>query len=80
MALEDIPAELRDKKIWMLWLSENGTKVPYRTGGGRGSSTDPTAWTSFEMAAKQEHLYTGMALAINYPYCCLLYTSDAADE
>jgi hypothetical protein len=69
MALNDIPAELRDKKIWMLWLSENGTKVPYRTGGGRGSSTDPTAWTSFEMARKQEHLYTGMALAINYPYC-----------
>ena len=53
MALEDIPAELRDKKIWMLWLSENGTKVPYRTGGSRGSSTDPAACTSFELAAKQ---------------------------
>jgi len=69
MGMGDIPAELRDKKIWMLWLSENGTKVPYRTGGGRGSSTDPTAWTSFEMARKQEHLYTGMALALVDPYC-----------
>ena len=69
MALEDIPAELRERRIWMLWLSENGTKIPYRTGGGRGSSTDPQAWTSFEMACKQEHLYTGIALAINYPYC-----------
>jgi hypothetical protein len=68
MALKDIPAELRERKIWMLWLSENGTKIPYRTGGGRGSSTDPQAWTSFEMACKQEHLYTGIALAINYPY------------
>ena len=69
MALKDIPAELRDRRIWMLWLSENGTKIPYRTGGGRGSSTDPQAWTSFEMACKQQHLYTGIALAINYPYC-----------
>ncbi len=69
MALEDIPAELRERKIWMLWLSENGTKVPYRTGGGRGSSTDPQAWTSFEMACKQQRLYTGIALAINDPYC-----------
>ena len=69
MALKDIPAELRERKIWMLWLSENGTKIPYRTGGSRGSSTDTQAWTSFEMACKQEHLYTGIALAINYPYC-----------
>ena len=68
MALEDIPAELRERKIWMLWLSENGTKIPYRTGGGRGSSTDPQAWTSFHTACKQQHLYTGIALAINYPY------------
>ena len=68
MAMEDIPAELRERKIWMLWLAENGTKIPYRTGGGRGSSTDPQAWTSFHMACKQQHLYTGIALAINYPY------------
>ncbi len=64
-----VPKELKDLPIWMLWLSENGTKVPYRTGGSRGSSTDPAAWTSFDLAAKQEHLYTGMALALVDPYC-----------
>jgi hypothetical protein len=63
-----IPQELKDRRIWMLWLNEQGTKVPYRTGGTRGSSTDPSAWTIFESVCRQEELYTGIAIAIAHPY------------
>ena len=63
-----IPQELRDRRIWMLWLNEQGTKIPYRTGGTRGSSTDPTAWTTFESVCRQEDLYAGIAIAITHPY------------
>ena len=63
-----IPQELKDRRIWMLWLNEQGTKIPYRTGGTRGSSTDPTAWTTFESVCRQEDLYAGIAIAITHPY------------
>jgi len=63
-----IPEELKDRRIWMLWLNEQGTKIPYRTGGTRGSSTDPTAWTTFESVCRQEDLYAGIAIAITHPY------------
>ena len=52
----------------MLWLNEQGTKIPYRTGGTRGSSTDPTAWTTFDSVCRQAELYTGIAIAITHPY------------
>ncbi|MGA1564332.1 MAG: hypothetical protein ACO35C_06955, partial [Pontimonas sp.] len=68
MKYSGIPQELKDRRIWMLWLSEQGTKIPYRTGGTRGSSTDPTAWTTFESACRQEDLYAGIAIAITHPY------------
>ena len=63
-----IPEELRNRRIWMLWLNEQGTKIPYRTGGTRGSSTDPTAWTTFDSVCRQEDLYAGIAIAITHPY------------
>ena len=63
-----IPEELKDRRIWMLWLNEQGTKIPYRTGGTRGSSTDPTAWTTFDSVCRQEDLYAGIAIAITHPY------------
>lgn len=66
-----IPQELRDRRIWMVWRSERGSKIPYRTSGGRGSSTDPNAWTTFEdaVATEQRGGFAGIALAITDPYC-----------
>ena len=66
-----IPEELKQLKIWMLWRSEHGNKIPYRTSGGRGSSTDPESWSTFPeaVAAEQRGNHSGIALAIVPPFC-----------
>lgn len=45
----NVPHLLATRAQWVLWRSENGTKVPYTTEPGRkASSTDPTTWTTVE--------------------------------
>ena len=54
--LETFPAELRDRRQWVLWAIEERdgkrTKVPRRVDAPaiRASSTDPTSWGSFDEA------------------------------
>ena len=66
-----IPEELKQLKIWMLWRLEHESKIPYRTSGGRGSSTDPESWSTFPeaVAAEQRGKHSGIALAIVPPFC-----------
>lgn len=56
-----LPSDLTDTPRWVLWREELRTdaqghqrvdKVPMRAGGGNGSSTDPTSWSSFEAAQR----------------------------
>jgi hypothetical protein len=60
-----IPAELRERKQWVVWRYEGRdgkrTKVPYRSEDGhtRASSTDPTTWSSYrqaEIQAEADHI------------------------
>lgn len=67
-----IPAELRERRQWVVWRSEERdgkpTKVPYRgDGNGRASSTDPTTWTTFERA---------LAVADNFDGVGFVFTPD----
>ena len=54
--LETFPAELRDRRQWVLWAIEERdgkrTKVPRRVDAPaiRASCTDPTSWGSFDEA------------------------------
>jgi replicative DNA helicase len=56
-----LPPELTDTPRWLLWREEQRTdaqghrrvdKVPMRVGGGNGSTTDPTSWSSFADAQR----------------------------
>ena len=56
VVLQDVPAELRDRRQWVVWRLETRkgklTKLPYcATGGGLASSTDSTTWTTHARAA-----------------------------
>jgi hypothetical protein len=49
LPLENIPAEMRDRRQWVLWKYEHRggkpTKVPYRSTGYPASSVCPEQWT-----------------------------------
>jgi hypothetical protein len=50
-ALDNIPAELKDRPQWVVWkrVARDGkpTKIPYQVNGRPASSTDPATWASF---------------------------------
>lgn len=52
--LENVPAELKEVKQWILWKYEykiktrTWAKIPYTTKGYKASSTDPTTWDMYE--------------------------------
>jgi hypothetical protein len=53
---EGIPAELRERRQWVVWRGERRdgkrTKVPYRVDTGqRASVDDPGSWASYEQAS-----------------------------
>lgn len=55
MNIDAIPAELRERRQWVIWRGEvrtgKATKVPYRAdGSGRASTTDASTWSTFEAA------------------------------
>ncbi|NMO97453.1 DUF3987 domain-containing protein [Paenibacillus lemnae] len=56
MNVDKIPAELKQRKQWIVWKLEKRTgsakptKVPYTVDGERASSMNPDHWTSFESA------------------------------
>jgi putative DNA primase/helicase len=72
-----IPASLRNLRIWMLWkwaTQADGTKfkLPLRTNGKPGSSTDPGAWSTYDeaVAALAEHPeWAGLAFALAEHVC-----------
>jgi primase-polymerase (primpol)-like protein len=55
--LDNIPEEMRRRRQWLVWKSEERdgkpTKVPYIAGGvGKASSTDSETWRTFEEAVQ----------------------------
>src|SRR5262245_59804867 len=71
----DVPAELRDTSQWILWhyrwRDGRWTKVPLRPLGKRlASVTDPTHWTTFEvaLASRREGLGIGFVFTADDPY------------
>jgi hypothetical protein len=63
-----VPKDLEELDQWLLWRREQvgkrETKVPYSIQGRKASSTDPRAWTSFELAQKawraSPRMYAGL--------------------
>ncbi|RIK75652.1 MAG: hypothetical protein DCC67_15015 [Planctomycetota bacterium] len=64
-----VPAELRERKQWVLWRSENGAKVPYQPNGSKASSTNSTTWTTFEAASAAYNAGGGKYAGIGYVFC-----------
>jgi AAA domain len=73
-----IPEELRTVSSWVLWKKEyrdrKPTKVLYQIDHGRGSSTDPKTWTTFERAVEafeQDDFFDGLGFVFHSdnPYC-----------
>src|SRR6187431_1924766 len=46
--LQNIPAELKARKQWVLFRVEGGKKFPMSVAGPPASSTDPATWSSWE--------------------------------
>ncbi len=66
---ERVPGELRHRKRWMLWnYNSEGSKIPLRVGGLAGSSTDESAWSSFNIVVDSSAYYQGIATVIADPY------------
>lgn len=60
-----IPAELRERRQWVVWRLEERdakpTKVPHRSdGSGRASSTDPGTWSTFAEATAAAIRFDGI--------------------
>jgi hypothetical protein len=69
LKLYAIPAQLRDRRQWLVWKLETRkgkpSKVPYAATGGHGKSNDPQTWCDFFSAAKavREAHYDGIGFA-----------------
>ncbi len=52
MSFDNIPAELKAYRQWILWRLEERdgkpTKVPYQTNGEKASVTNPSHWANFD--------------------------------
>ena len=71
MRVENIPAELLDRRSWVLWRAVGPKKVPYdpRT-GHRASCSDPDTWGSVEeaLAAHRGGGYDGIGFQLTPPF------------
>jgi len=75
---DNIPAELKEKPIWILWAwvenhqknkGQGGwDKVPQSVHGGPGSTTDPSTWGTFDQALARydagRDTYAGLGIVI----------------
>jgi hypothetical protein len=61
-----VPDDLGELDRWGVWRLESGAKIPYRSSGGRASSTNPHDWGELEQArrALRAGRYTGLAFAL----------------
>jgi putative DNA primase/helicase len=71
-----IPADLKERKQWVLWSMENRsdgqrTKLPYQIGGKLASSTDPKTWTDFDAVCRNQNGYSGIGYVFSAddPFC-----------
>ncbi len=51
---------MKNKKIWVLWKKENGTKVPYQPNGRKASSTDRSTWSTYAEVAAVKDQFSGL--------------------
>jgi hypothetical protein len=68
--VEAIPEELRALPQWVVWrrVERNGkvTKVPFRSdGGGSGSTTDPSTWSTFDAALAASGQFDGIGFVFS---------------
>lgn len=70
VSLTQIPAELRNRRQWLVWKEEGGTKVPYKSKGLRGRPNRPSDWIDFESAC---------ALAESEPFDGIAFVFSADD-
>jgi hypothetical protein len=83
---DNIPAELRELRSWVLWTRRNDTKVPIRLEAGRPVLTnahDPGSWMSFPdaLAAVTADPEIGLGLDLNEQQGLIGYDfDDAVDE
>jgi len=76
---QNIPDELKKLKQWVLWKLEKKdgkfTKVPYQTNNNKADKTNPSEWTSFQIAidtfTKSNGKFNGIGFVLteNDPYC-----------
>lgn len=64
----NIPQELTERRQWMMWRNEYGTKVPYQPNGHRAKSNDPATWNGIEDCQNPDF---GLAFVFdeNDPFC-----------
>lgn len=66
--LDNIPDELKSLRRWVCWAYEDGRKLPKIAGSSRNASVkNPSAWTSFEQAAKAYATgrYSGIGIVLD---------------
>lgn len=71
MSFENIPAELREKPIWVNFDIEGGKKIPYVAGNcSKASSNKPSDWRTFDEAISdvEEGRRQHIGCAIQWPY------------
>lgn len=65
--ITEVPAQLKERRQWMLWRDEYGTKVPYQTNGHRAKPNDPTTWTDFDEVCGNSHI--AFCFSPDDPFC-----------
>lgn len=67
----NVPQEVADRRQWMLWTLEYGTKVPYQCNGSRAKSNDPKTWATLDEVTELIEQHTGIAFVFSEddPFC-----------
>ncbi|MEZ6097855.1 MAG: hypothetical protein R3E01_02680 [Pirellulaceae bacterium] len=73
LEIQNIPSELTERRQWVIWRYDDGSKVPYEPGGRRAKSNDVATWTTYENAveAYEQGGWAGIGymFAADDPYC-----------
>ena len=67
----DIPAELAERKQWVVWRNEAGRKIPYQPTGSKAKSNDPETWSTLAECQTVASQYSGLGFvfAADDPFC-----------
>ena len=61
----ELPAQLKERRNWIVWRDEAGRKIPYQVNARKAKSNDSTTWTDLAAASFVAPKYSGLGFVFD---------------